>query len=117
MTDERDPRLESMFDAAREELAGEEFAADVMARVDRLRRRALIGWAAVAVLLLAGAWLLSGPLTGAVGLVTQLLPQSLVEFEAGNELFAQLLAPINSVAAAVALGAFALRFAYKKIFG
>ena len=71
----------------------------------------------VAVAILAGAWVLSGPLTSTVGLLTQLLPQSLVEVEAGNQLFAQLLAPINSVAAAVALGLFVLRFAYKKICG
>ena len=117
MTHERDTRLETLFDAAREELAGEAFAADVMARVDRLRRRALMGWAAVAAAILVGVVALSGPVTGAVGLLTQLLPQSLVEFEAGNALLAQLLAPINSVAAAVALGAFLLRFAYKKICG
>ena len=117
MTDERDSRLEALFDAAREELSGENFAAAVMARVDHLRRRTLIGWATFAVVLLAGAWLLSGPLIGAVGLVTQLMPQSLVEMEVGNQLFAQMLAPINSVAGAVALGAFVLWIAYKKIFG
>ena len=116
MTDERDPRLEALFDAARQEFSGDAFAAGVMARVDRLRRRALIGWASLAVAFLAGAWLLSGPLTDAVGLVTRLLPQSLVEFDAGNQVFAQLLAPINSVAAAVALGGFGLWLAYKKIF-
>ena len=117
MTDERDPRLEALFDEAREELAGDEFAADLMVRVGRLRRRTLVGWAAVAVVLLAGAWLLSGPVTSAVSLMTRLMPQSLVEVEAGNQLFAQLLAPINSVAAVVALGMLLIRFAYKKIFG
>lgn len=117
MTEERDPRLEALFDAARQEPSGDDFAAGVMARVDRLRRRALIGWASLAVAFLAVAWLLSGPLTEAVGLVTRLLPQSLIEIDAGDEFFAQLLAPINSVAAAVALGFFALRFVYKKIFG
>lgn len=116
MTDERDPRLEALFDAAREDFPGEAFAADVMARVDRLRRRALMGWAAVAVVLLAATWLLSGPITNAANVLTQLLPRSLVEIEAGNELVAQLLAPINSVAAVVALGLFGLRLAYKKIF-
>lgn len=117
MTNERDPRLEALFDAAREELAGKEFAADVMARIGHLRRRTLMGWAAAAVLLLAGAWLVSGPVTSAVSLITRLLPQSLVEIEASDQLFGQLLAPINSVAAVVALGMFVLRFAYKKIFG
>ncbi len=116
MTDERDPRLEALFDAAREELASEEFAAAVMVRVAHSRRRALLGWAAVAVVLLTGAWLVSGPLTNAVNLLTQLLPQSLVEVDAGNRFLVQLLAPINSVAAVVALGLFGLRLAYKKIF-
>lgn len=117
MTDERDRRLEALFDAAREELSGDAFAASVMARVDRLRRRALFGWATLAVAFLAGAWLLSGPLTGAASLLTQLMPQSLVEFDEGNQLLAQLLAPVNSVAAAVAVGLLGFRFAYKKIFG
>ena len=117
MTDERDPRLEALFDAAREELSGEQFGAGVMARIDRSRRRALTGWAAVAVVLLAGTWLLSGPLTGAVSVLIQLLPQTLVEIDAGDVLVAQLLAPINSVAAAVAFAFLALRLAYRKIFG
>jgi hypothetical protein len=116
MTDARDPRLEALFHAAREELSGEAFAAEVMARVGRSRRRALAGWVAVAVVLFAAAWLVSGPLTNAVHLLTQLLPQSLVEIEAGNQLLAQLLAPINSIAGVVALGLFGLRLAYKKIF-
>ncbi len=116
MTDERDPRLEALFDVAREELAGEAFAADVMARVGRLRRRTLLAWAAVAVVLLTGVWLVSGLLTNAVNFLTQLLPQSLVEVDAGNQFLAQLLAPINSIAAVVALGLFGLRLAYKKLF-
>ena len=117
MTDERDPRLDALFDAAREELPGDEFAADVMGRVDRLRRRTLVGWAAVAVALLAGAWVLSGPLTHAAGLLTRLLPQSLVEVEAGNQLLVQLLAPVNSLGTVIALGLLGLWFAYKKICG
>lgn len=116
MSNERDPRLEALFDAAREEPPGEDFAADVMTRIGRLRRQTLTGWAAIVIVLLAGAWLLSGPVTNAVSLVTQLLPQSLVEIDAGNQLLAQLLAPINSVAAVVALALFVLCFAYKKMF-
>ena len=114
MTDERDPMLQQLFNAARQELPGRDFLTRVMSDVDRQRRKTMIGWSLAGLLLLPVAWLLSSPVNDAVSLMTQLLPTSLVEVE--NELLAQLFAPVNSVAVPLALGILGIRMAYRKIF-
>ena len=114
MTRDQDPALRALFlRAARINREGA-FIEQVMAQVDRLRRKASIGWLIAGLLLVAIAWLLSGPVIDATALLTQLLPASLVDVE--NQLLAQLLAPINSVAGAIALLFLLLCFAYKKLF-
>ena len=114
MTTDRDPLLESLFAAARQDLAGEEFADDVMLRIDKLRRRAIIGWIFVGVVAAAIAFMLSGPIVLAVNLTTQILPESLIELH--DRRLAQVFAPVNSIAGVVGLGLLGLRVAYRKIF-
>jgi len=114
MTTDQDPMLRSLFEIAKQDLSGDEFSADVMAQIDKLRRRTIIGWACVILLLAPAVWLLAAPLQEAVQLLTQVLPRSLIELD--DSLLAQVLSPVNSVAGLVALGLLGLRFAYKKIF-
>mgnify|MGYP001549838950 FL=1 len=116
MTTDRDPLLQKLFDIANRDIAGDAFIADVMSRIDALRRRALVAWAATGLVLAIVAWLLTPTLVRAVGLLSQALPQSLVEFDEPVALIGQALSPLNSVAAIVAITVLVIVFAYRKIF-
>ncbi len=114
MTSERDPLIEALFTRAEEDLAAEDFAARVMRRIDRSRRRSLAGWGIVGLAAAVGIWVLSGPLLQAVNLSLQVLPASLFQVE--NELIAQVLAPLNSIAGVGGLAVLGLWTLYRKIF-
>ena len=116
MTTDRDPLLQKLFDIANRDIAGDAFVADVMSRIDALRRRALVAWAATGLVLALVAWLLTPTLVRAVDLLSQALPQSLVEFDEPIALIGQALLPLNSVAAVVAVTVLVIVFAYRKIF-
>jgi len=98
MSAERNSTLQRLFDIAKGDLAAAGFVAGVMARIDRLRWRAILGWAALALALAACAWLLTPMLVAVVQLLAQLLPQSLVPVEYPASWIGRLLAPLNSVA-------------------
>lgn len=114
MTFDGDPTLENLFDVARQDLSEEAFTMQVMSQIDRLRRRAVIGWSCVGLVLAICAWLLSEPILDVVFLTTQILPQSLIELD--DRWPAQLLTPVNSIASLVAIGFLGLRMVYRKIF-
>lgn len=113
MTIEHDPTLQSLFDIARQDHEGDAFAARVMSRIDRSRRRAFIGWSTVGVALATCAWLVATPLLDALPLVTELVPATVIELD--NSWFSQVFAPINSIAGLVALGAIVLRSIYRRL--
>ena len=114
MNSNLDPDLQRLFDSKVEDLDADRFTASVMAGIDSSRRASVIAWAAIALAFVASAWLLSEPVIGAVGVTTQLLPATLVDID--NEWLSQLLSPINSVAAVVALLVLGVRAAWRKIF-
>ncbi|MCP4300228.1 MAG: DUF5056 domain-containing protein [Gammaproteobacteria bacterium] len=114
MNNDLDPRLQTLFADAKQELADEDFTARVMSQVDKLTRRKIIAWACVGLVLVPGAWLLAGLLQDTVSLLTQVVPISLADVQ--NRWLATVLSPVNSVASLVVFGLFALRIAYKKIF-
>ena len=116
MTIERDSRLQKLFDAARQDLTGEVFVAEVTSQIDSQRRRAIFRWICLGLALAAAACLLTPPITEAVLLLVQVLPRSLIELDHPNELLGQVLAPLNSIAVPVAVGALGLWVAYRKIF-
>ena len=116
MSTDRDPLLQKLFDVAGHGLGDDEFVARVMSKIDALRRRALIAWAATGLLLAIAAWLLTPLMVGAVGLLSRALPQSLVEFDEPVALIGQVLSPLNSVAAIVAISVLVIVYAYRKIF-
>lgn len=116
MTTDRDPLLQKLFDVANQGLSDDAFIAGVMSKIDALRRRALIAWAATGLLLVLTAWLLTPTMVAAVGLLSKALPQSLVEFDQPVALIGQALSPLNSVAAIVAISVLVILYAYRKIF-
>ena len=114
MTPEFDPRLQALFDQAEQPLDGDRFLADIMQGVDRQRRRAMLVWSLVGLIILVCLTFIASPVFAAVDLVSQFLPVSLVEIE--TEWLQMLLSPINSVAAAIAVGALLARKFYRWIF-
>ena len=101
MTEDRIPGLQALFDAARPVNANSEFVAQVMADIEKDRRRTVVGWIAAGLLLAPVAWWLAGPITRIFGVAAQLMPDTLIEVE--TAWLAQLTAPINSVAFVVGM--------------
>ena len=95
MTDQRDPGLQALFDAAPAAPASDAFVRQVMADIDRLRRRTVVGWILAGVLLAPVAWWLTRPVISAFYLAAKLMPDSLFTIE--TAWLEQLLAPVNSV--------------------
>ena len=102
MTSERDPMLQSLFAEAGQELAGEEFTAQVMTQIGRRKKRKFIGWVCVVLALAVCAWLIATPVQEAVQLLVRGLTASLINID--DHFFAQLLSPINNVMILLALG-------------
>jgi hypothetical protein len=116
MSMERDPFVQQLFDIAKCELPGEAFIAGIMSEIDALRRRSIIAWAAAGVVLAIAAWLLTPTMVAAVGVLSQALPQSLVDVDEPSAFVSQMLSPLNSVAAVAAVTVMAIVYAYRKIF-
>ena len=114
MTTEFDPRLQALFDRAERPFDDERFPADVMRRVDRERRRTVVGWSLAGLVALIGFAFVASPVFAAVDFIGQLLPVSLIEVE--TEWLQMLLSPINSVAAAVAVGGLLIARFFRWIF-
>jgi len=114
MSTDRDPGLQALFDSAREELPLGAFTEQVMSQIDTARRRSIVFWSCVGLVVAVVGWFLAAPVQDTVNLLTQMLPESLIDVE--DEFMAQLLSPVNSVAVPIALGFLALRSFYKKIF-
>lgn len=114
MNTDHDPTLMSLFAQAETELDDDAFAQGVMRLIDRQRRTAMIAWSVLVIAALACLALFAAPVVAAVNLVTQLLPNSIVNIE--TELLQQLVAPINSVAFVLALGILVVFRFFRRIF-
>ena len=115
MNDELDPNLLAMFDAAGSEPLDDSFVDEVMAQVDRDRRRGLIVWVLIAGLVAVIGVMLAGPVAAMLDMVEGLLPASLINVE--TEWLSQVLSPVNSIAAALAIGILLIRRFWRGIFG
>jgi hypothetical protein len=113
MTEERDPRLESLFDAADQPLADDAFTSAVEAGVKAHRRRILFGRLAIAALLVCVELLLDSPLQDSLGTATDALVTSLVPVR--HEWLAFIVAPINSIAGLLGMLLLGLHFVYRKM--
>jgi hypothetical protein len=110
-----DPRIQALFAQAEQVFDRDAFLRSVMRRIDRERQRSLLVWAALSLVMIAGLALLAPLVITALGMATNLLPVSLVDIE--TEWLQLLLAPINSVAAAIAIGALAIFKFFRRILG
>ena len=113
MTDERDPRLESLFLQESHEVAENGFTAEVMGRVEKRRRNVLIGRLAIVALIVVLEILLNAPLQNSLGVVTQVLSTSLIDIQ--NEWLAVAVAPLNSVAGLIGMGLLGMHFTYRRM--
>ena len=104
MSTEYDPKLQALFRQAASEFDHQEFTRRVM----------MVLWSMIGIVALVAVALIAVPLTSAVAFASQFLPASLVEIE--SDWLQKLLSPINSVAAAIAIGALLLRKFYRRIF-
>lgn len=109
-----DPKLMALFDEAETEFDDAAFAENIMRVIDGQRRKTMLVWSAVMLVAIACLALVASPVVTALGMATELLPTSLVSIE--SDWLQKLLAPINSVAAALALGILAIRRFIRKIF-
>ena len=110
-----DPKLLALFTEAEQVFDRDAFASAVMARIDAERRRTVLLWFGLAVIAIVALIFLAAPVFTALSMATELLPSTLVEVE--TDWLRKLLSPINSVAAAIAVGALALRKFYRSILG
>ena len=114
MSKDLDPAIESLFRSVADERTDQSFTDHVMAEVEHRRRRTMIGWGVATLVLLACAWLAMLVLQDALFLVSQLVPDQLVDL--GNSIGARLIAPANSVTGLLGIGGLALWLAFRKLF-
>ncbi len=114
MSTDRDPNLMALFAQAEQEFDEDTFISGVMSQIGRERRKTLLVWSVLGVFIAVCFAALAVPVLSAVGMVTQLLPVSLVEIE--TDLLRQLVSPINSVAAVVAVLALGIWKFFRRIF-
>lgn len=98
---DQDQNLIALFGQAEQPFDNDAFVAGVMSQIDRERRSTLLVWIALCLFIAACITAFAAPLVAAVNMATQLLPVSLVELQ--DDWIGQLVSPINSVAAAVAV--------------
>lgn len=96
MTEERDPLLQNLFAEVQQDLDGEVFVSQVMARTQGFKLRILIGIIAVALMTSLAAWLFSIPLLEITAAITQLAGIELIPIS--HSTIAWLVAPINNIA-------------------
>ncbi len=115
MNNDYDPGLQALFTQARQEYDRDAFTSGVLKRMDQERRRALFAWSAFGLAGVAIVALLASPLLTALSMASQLLPMSLIDIE--TEWLRQLASPINSIAAAIAIGALGIHRFVRRFFG
>ena len=113
MTSERDPELQSLFDAAEQNLADPEFTDAVVDRINRRRRQLLLGRLAVVAAIVVLEIMLESPLRSSMGLVVEILGRDLVPV--GDGWLGFLVAPLNSLAGLVGMTLLGINLLFRKI--
>ena len=108
--DDLDPNLQAVFLSDGPDLAGEDFAGQVMSQTDAIRRKKIIMRICIGLILS----LLGIPLQDFALATTQVLGVSL--FELDSRLLAQVLAPVNSVGSLLSVVLLGLRVIHKRLF-
>ena len=112
MTDDRDPILQGLFVEAQQDLDGDGFIAQVLARTNRMRYQILTGLVCLGLMLAAGSWFFAIPLEAAQ-LIAQLLTIALIDL--GDGWLAWLFSPVNNVASLLVLSVKGMRMLRKKL--
>lgn len=110
----RDDRLQALFATAEQDFDASAFRSRVMAGIDGQRRRTVIAWSLLGLVAIVVLVAMATPVVEALQLANQFLPVSLVDIE--TDWLRQVVSPVNSIAAAIALGAVALQRFYFRIF-
>jgi len=114
MTQDRDPHLQSLFAEAGETPDAMPFTAAVMARVDRMRRHAVIGRIGLGAAAVLIVWLLSFPVQEAVWMMTRAITFPLIDI--GHGVVAALLLPLNTLAGVFVIILIAIRNFRRRLF-
>ena len=116
ITDNTDQLLQSAFADARQELDGEALTKRVVAKTRQMLYLLATGGIALALVLLAGVWLIFGiPLLEFAVLISQFLATALIDL--GEGWLALVFMPVNSVASLVIVTAKAIHMGWKKVIG
>lgn len=107
MSNDYDPRLQALFGQAQQSFDHDAFLRSILERIDKERRQRLMVWSVFCIAGIIVLALLAKPVFTALTMATQLLPVSLVEIEVAW--LRQLLSPVNSVAAALAIVVLGIR--------
>lgn len=113
MTSDRDPTLQSLFDAAEQNLADAEFTGAVVDRMNRRRRQLLLGRVAVVAAIVVLEIIPESPLRSSMGLVVEALSRDLVPV--GDGWLGFLVAPLNSLAGLVGMTLLGLNLLFRRI--
>lgn len=114
MTTDQDQDLIALFAQAEQQFDNDAFVAGVMSQIDRERRKTLLVWIVLGLFIILCIAAFATPVIAAVNMATQFLPLSLVEVQ--TDWLRQLVSPINSVAAVVALTLFGVVKFFRRIF-
>ena len=107
MSNNYDPRLQALFAQAQQSFDHDAFLRSILERIDKERRQTMMVWSVFGVAGIIVLALLAKPVFMALTMATQLLPVSLVEIEV--TWLRQLVSPVNSVAAALAITVLGIR--------
>lgn len=113
MNNDRDPKLESLFEKAESSFADDAFTDAVNDSLRRRRRRILLGRLAVLAALVLLEVVLESPLRLYLGVVAEVLGTPLLAMH--DSWLAFVLAPINSIAGLIGFLLLGLNMLYRKI--
>ena len=113
MSNERDAALEALFADSAAETPSEDFTDRVMQGVASRRRNVMLGRISIFAAIILLEVLLSAPVQSSVGFIVDVLGTPLIELSQPTA--AELLAPINSVAAVIGAVLLFVHFLYRKI--
>ena len=113
MTSERDPGLQSLFDAAERDFTGADFTGAIVDRMNKRRRQILLGRVAVVAAIVMLEIVLESPLRSSMGLVVEVLGRDLVPV--GDGWLGFLFAPLNSPAGLVGMALLGINLLFRKI--
>ena len=116
MTNNQDQLLQSVFAEARQDLNDEMLTSSVMAKTRRVLFMLVAGALSLAIILLAGFWLIFGlPLLEFAVLISQFLTMTLVDL--GEGWLALVFMPVNNIASLVVITVKAIHLGWKKLIG